>query len=360
MVSAKDVSERIHAVLVQALSLSQPEFAANAGQLHQCVASVLASEASQSAASTTTSRSNTNDLAKQIRLAALAVFHKLSTLQNGIPITLVSLHDFIIVFTSSGSHPASKEERLARRVADSLFRKKPSLVRALETQLLPAWSEIMTSFQPSSTDSWLQEAKSLFASIHTMSKISALQGPLQSSSTSSRFWTALQSFYDMVLPKLLADSMPAEGQSVLQIQHVKEYAKLRKEIVDFFTSCFSALSAETITDCLENEASNPDLPDKLTDLPLTSLINTTLLQDAEYYHGISRRVALRKPASATTGPEERSYLQNALDFGKTIPKDSVSDVLPGFSKGKERASSNGHDPLSESTRVCLHWPTISS
>lgn len=345
MVVARVTRQQLHDALLHGLSLSQAEFAASATQLYACAATVLTLEAGKIAHSQTSSipRASEDDKAgHKSRLAALAVFHKLSSLPNGIPITLVSLHDFIIVFTSPGSPASANEARLARRVVDTLFRKKPSLVRALESQLLPAWSEMMTSFQPSLKDNWLQEATALFTSINTLSRINALHETLQNSSSSSAFWTALQSFYDICLPGLFSASIPTKVQSVLQIANIEEYARLRKEIVDFFNSFFPALSAETLSQCLENEASNPELPTNLTDLPLTSLVNMTLLQDAEYYHSISRRVGLRKIASSSISAEERSYLQNALDFGKMYSKDSICDILSSMNKGKGKAVSNGH------------------
>lgn len=346
MVAAAYSYQTLHNALLQGLGLSQADLAASAASLHACAAAVLTLEASKIAQGQSNSSSNASsddDISNKTRRAALAVFHKLSSLSNGIPITIVSLHDFIIVFTSPRSSSSADETRLARRIVDTLFRKKPSLVRALENQLLPSWVAVMTSFAPTGQESWLQEATALFASISALSKINAVQECLLAASTSTAFWNALQSFYDISLPKYFSASIGTRVQSIPQIAALKEYARLRKDIVDFFHSFFPALSAEAVSQCLENEASNPELPSTLTNLPLTSLVNMTLLQDAEYYHSISRRVGLRSPASSNISAEERSYLQNALDFGRTIARDSICDVLLSMSKGKGKAVSNGQD-----------------
>lgn len=356
MVSDDRNYERIHAALLHGLSLSAADLASSAVQLHAVVAGVLSLEAGQTvhrATKTATGDSNPDNIAGKTRLAALAVFHKLSSLQNGIPITLVSLYDFIIVFTSSDSHASANEVSLARRTIASLLRKKPSLVRALENQLLPAWSDTMTSFRPTVQDHWLDEARALFTSISVVSRIATVRDALQASSSSSPFWSAYQTFYDIVLPKLFSSSIHADAQPLSQLSSVKDYAAFRKDLVDYFTSFFPQLSAETLTESLENEASNPELPENLTDLPLTSLINMTLLQDAEYYYGISRQVGLRKPAITSMSQEERSYLQNALDFSKTLPKDNISDSLAIVSKGKGKASTNGHEGQSSASKVRL-------
>lgn len=118
MVVARDTHRRLHDGLLHGLSLSQAHFAASAAQLHACAATVvLTLEAAKIAHSRTSSSSRAyedNVLANKTRLAALAVFHKLSSLPNGVPITLLSLHDFVIVFTSPESHASAKEASLAR------------------------------------------------------------------------------------------------------------------------------------------------------------------------------------------------------------------------------------------------------
>lgn len=354
--------DRIHQALLHSLRLPTTELAAEAFHIHALVSSVLSNQAGvilHGEKSNSTSASTTLLDGKKLRLAALAVFHKLSTLQNGIPITLSSLHDFIIVYTSTASSASEDEARLARRTVESLFRKKPSLVRALENQLIPAWTEMMTSFAPKRHEDWMQEARAILRSVITMSKFATVREALQDSSASTDFWSALQALYDIGLPKSLAASASTGISSISQLRNVNDYTSLRKEIVDFFASFFPALPAQTLTECLENEASNPDIPQILADLPLTSLINLTLLQDTEYYHGISRRVGLRKPAMNSMNNDERTYIQNALDISKTLSKENITDGLYAVSKGKGKASAVAEESASTAQRVSLATSLIS-
>lgn len=363
MVANMASEDRIHNALLHGLSLSSADFASSAPQLHALIATVLSVQASyvlrghnSSSAGKSSSVAKSDQTLKQLRLAALAVFHKLSGLQNGNPITLSSLHDFIIAYTAPASATAAEEVRLARRIVESLFRKKPSLVRALENQLVPAWSDMMTAFNTTDDESWLVEARSMTASIYAMSKFNLVREVLQSSASSPAFWTAFQAFYDIVLPKLLSAKVPSGTQSLSQLSGIKEYTNFRKDLVDFFASFFPALSAEILTECLENEASNPEMPNNLSDLPLASLVNMTLLQDAEYYHYVSRRVGLRKPAAGKMSSEERTHIQNALDFSKTISKESISDGLAAVSKGKGKATSNGDDATASAQQKVRSQP----
>lgn len=367
MVANMVSKDRIHNALLHGLSLSNADFASSASQLHALVATVLSVQASyvlrshnNGSAGKGSSVSKSDQTSKQLRLATLAVFHKLSGLQNGNPITLSSLHDFIIAYTAPASATAAEEARLARRIVESLFRKKPSLVRALESQLVPAWSDMLTAFNATGDESWLVEAQSSTASIYAMSKFTLVRELLQSSASAPAFWTAFQAFYDVALPKLLSSRMPSGTQSLSQLSEIKEYTNFRKDLVDFFASFFPALSAGILTECLENEASNPDMPNNLSDLPLTSLVNMTLLQDAEYYHHVSRRVGLRKPAAGKMSSEERTYIQNALDFSKTLSKESISDGLAAVSKGKGKDTSNGDDDAASAQQKVRSQPAQAS
>jgi hypothetical protein len=173
----------------------------------------------------------------------LAVFHKLSGLQNGIPITLESLHDFSLVYMSDEASTASKEAGLTRRIIDVVHRKKPSLVRAVETQLIPAWSNMLTAFQGD-----MQGAKTAVKSIDTMSKISQVREALQHDTP---FWSAIQSFYDINLPNMLNKSVQREAGVATQIPGIKEYATLKESILHPFTLFFPSLSAHTLLALLE-------------------------------------------------------------------------------------------------------------
>jgi hypothetical protein len=335
--------ERLNNALLSCLTASSGDFAASAGVIHDLAAGYLAQAASSSISSNGSSKGSTE---AKLRLSVLVVFHKLSGLQNGIPITLDSLHDFSLVYMSDEASTASKEARLARRIIDVVLRKKPSLVRAVETQLIPAWTEVLTGFQGD-----IQGAKTVVKSINTLSKISQVREALQNATP---FWSAIQSFYDINLPNMLSKSLQQEVGVATQIPGIKEYTSLRKSILHLFTAFFPSLSSHTLLALLENEASNPDLPEKLTDLPLTTLVNLTLLQDAEYYHGISRQVGLRTNASNSFGQEEKAYLRNALDFTKTISKDDITDILSTLTKGKGKSAGDTDSTQAESQKVSSH------
>jgi hypothetical protein len=128
----------------------------------------------------------------------------------------------------------------------------------------------------------------------TLSKISQVREALQHDTP---FWSAIQSFYDINLPNMLNKSVQREAGVATQIPGIKEYATLKESILHPFTLFFPSLSAHTLLALLEKRGVQWDLPEKLTDLHLPTLVNLTLLQDDGYYYGISRQVGLRTSAS---------------------------------------------------------------
>lgn len=376
MTSNSGQEERLLPALLTAVALPVSDFAEHANLVSRLLAPHLADRAraqlqSLAAAScrdehTTTptipnsgngvEQSHGARLAEELRLAALAAFVKLAGLPKSIPIDVNALVDFILLYTDTlpGNHAVhgeddsnkrsrrSEEASLARKVVAALLKKKPSLAIAIERQVVPGFVALLDAglarreaAASSSQSQWLQEAFSLQLTISSLSHFPVCSEAI---ARSTEFWTALQTYYDVVLPGKLASSVRAstapnnlsELKAVSSIP-VDSYIRLRYNYAEMLAKASLSLSIDIYLALLENEAGNPELPVTLTrSLPTTSLINQSLLADAEFHFAISKQ--LENASTAGISQEERKFVANGIR--STLLEGDVQDGLGNDDKGK--------------------------
>ena len=326
--------ERLQAVLLGVLSLPvEAKLAGQAILLHTMTAPYLKREAGRVLLASSSAEVLTSPVGKEValdslKLAVLAIFSKLADIQHP-PIDLQTLHDFIVVYIRSN---VPEDARLvARHVVTVLFRKKPSLSRGIETQMCPAYVQIMQDLASGGVR-WLEKAIALRASIQALMQFGRVRDIFISSAAASEFWTALQLFYDIDMPKLFSEglvdtSLSAYPQTIL-------YVRIRYAIVKLLVSQAAKLPTETIVALLEGEAAFPDLPNNLTSLPSTTMINLSLLTDAEYHFGLSENLASK------AGVEAKTHIRNSLR-GLLPVKDDVLSGLDLVDTGMSQSKRKG-------------------
>ena len=325
------MENRLHAVLLSVLALpSEADFARHATLLHLVIAPYLDQKAAQilslgGGQNITTTQNGSNVPLEALELAVLAVFSKLAKLQPGPPIDLQTLHDFIVVYLRPS---ISKQERLvARNVVSLMFRKRPSLLKGFETQICPAYIQMMQECSEIKELHWLQRASALCFSIRSITQLNAVQDILIHSAIACTFWTAFQAFYDTVLPNKFSGSLGANQPS--EHSQTQSYILLRQSLLQIFLDHVTKLSIEALLSLIEGEADSPDLPDNLTTQPYTSMINLSLLGDAEFHFVISDQIG------TNIGEQELDYIKNSLRSLLPAGQD-VDNGLNLVGKGKDK------------------------
>ena len=338
---------RLQSVLLSALALPQAQFSANAVTLHQLLAGHLARQASLALRSASSSKDD-----NALYLPALAVFQKLAGLQTGIPIDVYSIHDFLVVYASRGSDGSheSRDAKLARKIAGDLLRKKPSLARGLETQVVPSYIGVMQGLAQTAAGTdvefTLNKTKVLLRSMETLllgAELEAVKDILSrgggDESVTTQFWTALQILYDTTLPQTISPAVPATVDALHGSLAISTYIELRQMIIQIFKRFSINLHIETLLALLEGEAAADDLTASLAELPFISMVNLSLLADAEKAFAFSTVVMRRSDI-----PErEKTFIGNGISStlaGAEEVKDG-SDLFRSQTGPKFQANGKG-------------------
>jgi len=348
MTADQSNDRRLHTILLSALSLRIDEFTAQATLIHRILSPWLARQAShqlllnplQSIASDDIQRSE--DV--EVRLAVLATFQKLAGLKSGVPIDVASLHDFIVVFgAASPSNATTKEDTsqqaFARSIVSDLLKRKPSLLRGIETQIVPSYITLLDSIKSTQTPSAsstitslalnLDHVKLVVRSLSAILQIPQIVDILSNGKSAEQLWSRLQTTYDILLPSLLqaeakrstATTESARSQALLQ-----SFVITRKECVDLLHTILPTLSTELLLVLLENEAAAPEIAsleqfDRIAISANTSLVNLSLLSDVEFYYTISE-------GNLKGGEEEKAYIQSSLK--SLLPEGHIEDGYTAF------------------------------
>lgn len=313
--------QRVHAALLGCLALSSQDFASSAPAIHRMVSSVLAQqlralnedENMEAMQDPTTCR------------AVLTIFHRLASLTQSNPIDAASLHDFLItyvIYPSEGANDeALAEIGFAQSLVESLLMRKPSLLRSIETHIIPGYLQMSQDLE----SGWLTRMRLFVRFIQSLTGIERTKDHLSNGELAHTFWPTFQLLYDTTLPNAAKGSVSGPD--------LRSYVEVKKALLDIFVSCLPSLESDTLLALLEGEANSPDLA-PFHSLGSMSLVNQTLLTDAEFHANISETIARQ------CSPDEQTYIKQSVRA--LLPNDA--DIQDGTihlagskGKGKERA-----------------------
>lgn len=310
-----DGDARTLSLLRRSLALPTAPFSANANAVHLVLASYLSRQASSILQRAEDELQAPDQASNELRLAALAVFQKLAALPSAVPIDINSLHDFLVVYTTTSE---DKEARLAKKVVNDLLRRRPSLVRSLETQVLPSYIAVMrdmASLEEQNNEIVLKKARALSRSMQAILLAADLEQVATvlsqgggEETVATQFWTALQILYDETLSTAVAPILPAPGPQLAGHAQVQTYVYVKRTVLEVLQLHSPKLHAGILLALLEGEAAGEDVPDSLAAFPPTSCFNLSMLADAETVFSLSSSIGGR----SDIGSEERLYLVKGI------------------------------------------------
>jgi hypothetical protein len=255
-----------------------------------------------------------DDMVQRTDAACIAVLSQL----NLPSLSFQLLHDIALV---ANTYPHTSLHTLASNLIRSVL---PGLQDSLVTGYIDA----------------LRNAQ--LADVHSMYRlavyIQALSGMVDLGlNKAASFWPAVQQVYDNALPALLSKSMGAEtNKDVAAIAGIAFHIRIKHIYMSMLAAHAASLPMQTWLDLLEAEGNAPDMPDTLASLPVTSLVNQTMLVDAQYQFHLSDKLVSAAPEAAYVSKILRSLIDEDDDIANG--KDIVDVSRKKSRKGKGKAA----------------------